>query len=58
MIRSNGLVWLPTVKASMESLHSALLSKQIEYDTIHKRCAHVSEETIQKLSALGIKGIP
>jgi hypothetical protein len=58
MIRSNGLVWLPTVEASMEPLHFVLLSKQTDCDTIHKRCAHVSKETIQKLSALGVKGIP
>jgi len=58
MIRSNGLVWLPTGKASMEPLRSALLSKQTDCDTIHKRCAHVSEETLKNISALGIKGIP
>ena len=57
MIRSNGLVWLPTVKASVVHHDSALLSKQTDFDIIHKRCAHAGEETIRKISALGIKGI-
>jgi hypothetical protein len=57
MIRSNGLVWLPTVEASEVHLDSVFLSRQIDCDIIHKWCAHVSEETIRKMSALGIKGI-
>ncbi len=46
MIRSNGLVWLPTVKTSALPPTSAFLSKQTDVDIIHKRCAHVSEDTI------------
>ena len=58
MIRSNGLVWLPTLEADALPPTSAFLSKQNDFDIIHKRCAHVSEDTIRKMSALGIKGIP
>ena len=58
MIRSNGLVWLHTVKASALHHDSALLNKQTDFDIIHKRYAHVCEETIRNMSALGIKGIP
>jgi len=42
----------------MAIVHKALLSKHTDYDTIHRRCCHVSDETIRKLSSLGIKGIP
>ncbi len=55
MIRSNGVVWLPIVKAFALPPDSAFLSKQIDCDIIHKRCVHVSEDTIRKMSALGIK---
>jgi hypothetical protein len=58
MIRSNILVWLPTFTASSVPPSYAFLSKLTECDTIHRRCAHVSEDTIRKMSALGIKGIP
>jgi hypothetical protein len=58
MIKSKGLVWLPTIQPSMVTVPKALLSKHMDYDTIHRRCCHVSDATIRKLSSLGIKGIP
>jgi hypothetical protein len=57
MIKSKGLVWLPTTQPSMVIVPKALLSKHMDYDTIHRRCWHVSDATIRKLSSLGIKGI-
>ena len=42
----------------MAIVHKALLSKHTDYDTIHRRCCHVSDETIRKMSTLGIKVIP
>jgi hypothetical protein len=58
MMKSKGLVWLPSIQPSMVTVPKALLSKYTDYDTIHKRCCHVSDATIRKLSSLGIKGIP
>ena len=58
MIKSKGLVWLPTIQPSMATVPKALLSKHTDYDTIHIRCCHVSVATIRKLSSLGIKGMP
>jgi len=51
-------VWLPTVKQSVVTVPTTLLSKQTYSDTIHRRCCHVSDKTIRKMSTLGIKGIP
>ena len=56
--RSSYIVWLPTVKQSMVIVPASLLSKQTNYDIFHIRCCHVSDETIPKMSTLGIQGIP
>ena len=55
MVKSIGLVWLPTVKQFVVTIPTTVLSKQTNYDTIYRRCCHVSDETIRKMSTLGIK---
>ena len=58
MIQSIGLVWLPTIQPSVAIVPKTLLRKHTDHDTIHRRCWHVSDATIRKLSSLGIEGIP
>jgi len=52
------LVWLSTIKQYVVIVPTTLLSRHAYYDTIHRRCYHVSAGTIRKMSTLGIKGIP
>jgi hypothetical protein len=56
-IKSKGMVWLPTIQQSVVTVPTTLLSKHRDYDTIHRRCCHIGDETIRKKSTLGVKGI-
>jgi len=58
MVRSKEIVWLPTIKPYVVLVSTTLLSKHHTiYETMHRRCCHVSDETIRKISTLGITGI-
>ncbi len=57
MVRSKVLVWLYTIKKYVVRVLTTLLTKHTYCKTLHRRCCHVSDETIRKTLSLGIKGM-
>jgi hypothetical protein len=53
LIRSRGLVWLPTYQRATALPASPTITR----DLIHRRCGHLHEAGLDKLDKLGIDGI-